>query len=756
LFEKFEGIKNKEIIMKKLFFVISFLIFALLLSANVLEQFEEFKRDISRQTEQWQGTNQSNRNSRDYQIGDTFLFWSWNLTVMPPLWIQVPSTCKAVGDHCYIFVADDQWNVHMDQADIDIVLPYLEDYTMNSTEWGVIEMDETLFGPIPDELDNDPKIIVFYSELGSFMGTMFDGYFSAYNQVTEQQAQQMNPPGHSNECEMIYMTCYPLNPTDPIRISVLAHELQHMIHWLGDINEDTWVNEGCSELAMVYFGLPDPIVQFPNNPNNTLTFWDQEFADYVKVMLYFTYLEEQYDAVGDSLIKDIVSEPANSIAGITNQLIANGISQSFEDIFVDWTIANFLDDPEVENGLYYYENLDLPNFSAVYTHSVYPAGNNGSVNAWAADYIRLYPGDGDLELDLTTSFPIGLGVIRIGNEGVTSTVDKFVVSGTWNGVLPELTEDYSQMILVFSNNGYSDVTYTYSIVEVSILNPPTNVAVDGEIGTVYWDPPEMGLIRDLIGYNVYLDGIWQLAVGVDVFSYQYQYLIPGQTYIAGVSALYDEGESEIIEVEFIYSYVLFNPPQNLNVECIEDYAHFTWEAPAANLNHDDRKTKTNTEETRDLTGYNVYLDQVEVASNIPDLEYDFFGLVYGEYYDAGVKAIYDYGESELEEINFQYTGTGVGNILPLITELTGNYPNPFNPTTTIKFSLKEDCDVSINIYNIKGAIVRTLVDGEMSAAYHEIIWNGTDENNQPVSSGIYFYKLRSGDIEISKKMLLIK
>ncbi|MCK4694238.1 MAG: hypothetical protein KAT74_00675, partial [Candidatus Cloacimonetes bacterium] len=196
--------------MKKLIIIISFLIFALLLSANVLEQFEEFKRDISRQTEQFKNANKylnENRVSREYSVGDTIVFWAWDFSVMPPLWIQPAATCRAVGDHCYIFVADDQWDVHMDQADIDIILPYLEDYTMNSTEYGAIEMDELLFGPIPDELDNDPKIIVFYSEIGSYMGTVFHGYFSAFNQITEQQAQQMNPPGHSNECEMIYITC---------------------------------------------------------------------------------------------------------------------------------------------------------------------------------------------------------------------------------------------------------------------------------------------------------------------------------------------------------------------------------------------------------------------------------------------------------------------------------------------------------------------------------------------------------------------
>ena len=81
----------------------------------------------------------------------------------------------------------------------------------------------------------------------------------------------MNPPGHSNECEMIYMTCSPLNPIDPTLISVLSHELQHMIHWAGDENESTWVDEGMAELAMVHFGLPDPITSFNGNANKAVS-----------------------------------------------------------------------------------------------------------------------------------------------------------------------------------------------------------------------------------------------------------------------------------------------------------------------------------------------------------------------------------------------------------------------------------------------------------------------------------------------------
>jgi len=105
----------------------------------------------------------------------------------------------------------------------------------------------------------------------------------------------------------------------------------------------------------------------------------------------------------------------------------------------------------------------------------------------------------------------------------------------------------------------------------------------------------------------------------------------------------------------------------------------------------------------------------------------------------------------------------VGNdnvLIPVRTELTGNFPNPFNPTTTIKYALHEDSRVNLEIFNIKGQKVKTLADGNQSAGYHTIIWDGKDNNGRTAASGLYFYKMASesnnGDYTSIKKMILLK
>ena len=85
-----------------------------------------------------------------------------------------------------------------------------------------------------------------------------------------------------------------------------------------------------------------------------------------------------------------------------------------------------------------------------------------------------------------------------------------------------------------------------------------------------------------------------------------------------------------------------------------------------------------------------------------------------------------------------------------------NFPNPFNPTTTISYSLKENAKVSLTIFNIKGQKVKTLVNEVLPSGDHSADWNGRDSNGKQVSSGIYFYKLKAGDYQRVKKMILLR
>jgi hypothetical protein len=92
-----------------------------------------------------------------------------------------------------------------------------------------------------------------------------------------------------------------------------------------------------------------------------------------------------------------------------------------------------------------------------------------------------------------------------------------------------------------------------------------------------------------------------------------------------------------------------------------------------------------------------------------------------------------------------------------VNELDQNHPNPFNPTTTIKYQIKDAGHVSLKIYNVAGQLVRTLVDEQTTAGeIQEIRWRGLNDAGQPVSSGVYFYRLVAKNYTETKKMVLLK
>lgn len=155
--------------------------------------------------------------------------------------------------------------------------------------------------------------------------------------------------------------------------------------------------------------------------------------------------------------------------------------------------------------------------------------------------------------------------------------------------------------------------------------------------------------------------------------------------------------------------------------------------------------------------YLVYRDDALVTpSPLSNLAFTDVALANGSY-NYGVTALYDAVESDPANLVVVVDNTSNdNNNVNLVTRLQGNYPNPFNPETTISFSTQKDNLVTLDIYNIKGQRVKTLINEHKTAGQHSVVWNGTDDNNRNVSSGVYFYRMRNGEFSSTKKMILMK
>ena len=119
------------------------------------------------------------------------------------------------------------------------------------------------------------------------------------------------------------------------------------------------------------------------------------------------------------------------------------------------------------------------------------------------------------------------------------------------------------------------------------------------------------------------------------------------------------------------------------------------------------------------------------------------------------------------DISYQFLGKdqdrlGSGNtileIMPVPTEfaLHNNYPNPFNPVTTINYDLPQEGTVRLIIYDVMGREVTRLVNGFTPAGYHSVRWDAKNQMGESVSAGVYFYHLQSGNFIKTQKMVLLK
>jgi hypothetical protein len=119
---------------------------------------------------------------------------------------------------------------------------------------------------------------------------------------------------------------------------------------------------------------------------------------------------------------------------------------------------------------------------------------------------------------------------------------------------------------------------------------------------------------------------------------------------------------------------------------------------------------------------------------------------------------YSSGRPEVQSVHpeFETQYLERSNPIPTVFALHQNSPNPFNPTTSVKYDMPKAGDVQISVFNVLGQRVTDLVNGYQEAGSHEVVWNGKDDGGSSVASGIYFYRIKTSEFSDTKKMLLLK
>jgi hypothetical protein len=307
-------------------------------------------------------------------------------------------------------------------------------------------------------IDADPHVYIF-------LGNVPDvgGYFSS----PDEYPTQVRP--RSNEHEMFYINLDNAMPGDAYFDGILAHEFQHMIHWAMDRDEDTWVNEGLSELAgqINNYDVGGSDWLFTSNPDTQLTAWpdlEDSGPSYGASYLFLAYFLEQY---GEPAIRQLASEQADGIAGFDAILEKIDPAQrKFRDLFTDWIIANYLDDTALDQGRYGYKALQIDRPAHAAHHTAYPIQETATVSQYAADYILLN-GDGTLTIDFSGSQVVSL----LGNDPHSGEYQWCAVRGDEGDATLTRTFDLSELdrATLEAWAWYDlEADYDYAYVEISL------------------------------------------------------------------------------------------------------------------------------------------------------------------------------------------------------------------------------------------------------------------------------------------------
>jgi hypothetical protein len=389
-------------------------------------------------------------------VPETATFWVYDLSVMPPEYIEVPATCRAAGDHGLVFVADEAWANPITEGEVAALSEAFESVTPADAARGIFDLTTQTFGE-PTDVDQNDRVFLLLMELPSYQGNYFDGYI---------RREDMLGGSYSNDAEVLYLDGVRNSIDTEYMLGVVAHEFFHMIHINHDTAEEHWLDETLAEASMVLCGylgdLGTWVADFASNPNVTLTDNAPTFH-YGAGLLFGTYLLERF---GEVYLAALVESAETGIASLENTLLDLGYDDTFPELLGDWAVANYLDDPTVGDGRYGYESFDLPELASVGPYAVgesaelrqvVPAGSFyyvfdvGTLSADSSVEVMVSsPGWQDLELRLVTMPSGQTGQAAVTAATPTAADTAFQVQGVGGSI--------DRLVVVVASTASSDVS----------------------------------------------------------------------------------------------------------------------------------------------------------------------------------------------------------------------------------------------------------------------------------------------------------
>jgi len=663
----------------------------------------------------------------------------------------VPSTCRAVGPNSYIFVEDVLWNDGtVNQAAVDSILSNWESRTPAFPNKGIHQVDIETFGN-PMNVDNDNRIIILILDIidGGSSNSYVAGYFFSINQFADGSTALQGR--RSNFAEIYYLDGKQSNLKTTggltVGMQTTAHEFQHMIHYKYDTAEPSFINEACSQVAELVCGYPYNSQSqnlYTDNTDVYLMGWNGTLADYSRGSRWALYLWNQFP---NNYLRSLVQDVNVGVSGINSALESYSptTSRRFNDnVLIDWHVANYLQDQSVDSvyGYTYLPSLTKPKTVTYVNPNTGP--QSATVIGLGADFISFTGGS---DLSITFTGPINIRVKAVKEGAGAKAVEDVTVGAQYTPA--GFGSTYSSVTFIIINivdNPASNSTYNYEATGTGTTQA-FEIKYDAGAAAGYFPQLSSG-DRQLVYFTgiggTKLDSIraaFRRIGSIDATVTRFTQLQGGfslsPTLISSFTVTSTDS-TQVINNQYPVPYENWFGVdlRSHNVDAGSDFAVIF-----------------------NIT--NAFAPGLMVSSEPDDGQYHSLTYIQAD------NLWYNYGDQNNPGNILKYlvrayvsTGTTVNapaiELLPTSFSLKQNYPNPFNPSTTIKYDLPERTHVKLHIYDMLGRVVATLIDQEQSAGSYETRWDGTNLSGLPMSSGVYFYRLESGNFREVKRMVLMK